>query len=63
MHDVYNADEAFVTGTGAEVVPAVSADGRTIGDGRPGPVTGKLVEAFRHMRTRDGAKVVYAGAV
>jgi branched-chain amino acid aminotransferase len=63
MHDVYNADEAFVTGTGAEVVPAVSADGRTIGDGRPGPITGKLVEAFRRTRTRDGAKVVYAGAV
>src|SRR6185436_7528587 len=48
MHDVYNADEAFVTGTGAEVVAAVSADGRTIGDGRPGPITRKLVEAFRH---------------
>ena len=63
MHDVYNADEAFVTGTGAEVVAAVSADGRTIGDGRPGPITRKLVEAFRHARTRDGAKVVYAGAV
>ena len=63
MHDVYNADEAFVTGTGAEVVAAVSADGRTIGDGRPGPITRKLIEAFRHARTRDGAKVVYAGAV
>jgi len=63
MHDVYNADEAFVTGTGAEVVAAVSADGRKIGDGRPGPITHKLVEAFRHTRTRDGAKVVYAGAV
>ena len=63
MHDVYNADEAFVTGTGAEVVAAVSADGRTIGDGRPGPITRKLVDAFRHTRTRDGAKVVYAGAV
>jgi branched-chain amino acid aminotransferase len=63
MHDVYNADEAFVTGTGAEIVAAVSADGRKIGDGRPGPITRKLVEAFRHARTRDGAKVVYAGAV
>ncbi len=63
MHDVYNADEAFVTGTGAEVVPAVLADGRKIGDGKPGPITHKLVEAFRHTRTRDGAKVVYAGAV
>ena len=63
MHDVYNADEAFVTGTGAEIVPAVSADGRRIGEGRPGPITRKLVEAFRHTRTRDGAKVVYAGAV
>jgi branched-chain amino acid aminotransferase len=61
MHDVYNADEAFVTGTGAEIVAAVSADGRKIGNGRPGPITRKLVEAFRSVRTRDGAKVVYAG--
>jgi branched-chain amino acid aminotransferase len=61
MHDVYNADEAFVTGTGAEIVGAVSADGRKIGSGRPGPLTRKLVEAFRSVRTRDGAKVVYAG--
>jgi branched-chain amino acid aminotransferase len=61
MHDVYNADEAFVTGTGAEIVAAVTADGRTIGTGRPGPITRKLVEAFRSVRTRDGAKVVYAG--
>ena len=63
MHDVYNADEAFVTGTGAEIVAAVSADGRTIGNGKPGPVTRRLVEAFKKVRTRDGAKVVYAGAV
>ena len=39
------------------------ADGRKIGEGKPGPITRKLVEAFRHTRTRDGAKVVYAGAV
>ena len=63
LYHAYNADEAFVTGTGAEIVAAVAADGRKIGDGKPGPITRKLVEAFRHTRTRDGAKVVYAGAV
>lgn len=42
LTDVYGADEAFVTGTFAGVVPAVEVDGRTIGDGRPGPLTGRL---------------------
>ena len=35
-HDVYIADECFLTGTAAEVVPVVKVDGRTIGDGKPG---------------------------
>jgi len=46
-HDVYIADECFLTGTGAEVVPVTKIDGRVIGDGRPGVVTRKLIEAFR----------------
>jgi len=44
--DLYLADEAFLTGTAAEVVPIVSVDDRTIGSGRPGPVTTSLQQAF-----------------
>ena len=52
LYDVYNADEAFLTGTAAEVIPAVQFDGRSIGDGRPGPITRRLIAAFReHTRT------------
>lgn len=55
LYDCYTADEAFLTGTAAEVIPMVTLDGRVIGDGRPGPVTARLTEAF-HERTRtDGA--------
>jgi len=52
QYDVYNADEVFLTGTAAEVIPAVQFDGRLIGDGKPGPVTRELIAAFReHTRT------------
>ena len=50
-HDLYVADECFLTGTAAEVVPVVQIDKRTIGDGHPGPVTKRLLEEF-HRRTR-----------
>ena len=46
-HDIYVADECFLTGTAAEVIAATSLDRRTIGDGTPGPITGRLLEAFR----------------
>ena len=46
-HDVYIADECFLTGTGAEVVPVTKIDGRVIADGKPGPITRKLIDAFR----------------
>ena len=48
-HDIYTADECFLTGSAAEVIAAVSLDGRTIGDGAPGPVTGQLLEDFRAL--------------
>lgn len=48
-HDIYVADECFLTGTAAEVIAAVSLDGRTIGDGKPGPVTMDLRERFRKL--------------
>ena len=45
------ADECFLTGTGAEVIPVTKIDGRAIGSGEPGPITRKLLEAFhRHVR-------------
>ena len=48
-HDVYIADECFLTGTAAEVVPVVKVDSRTIGDGRPGPITRDLMKRFHEL--------------
>lgn len=52
-HDVFVADECFLTGSAAEVIPAVRLDGRDIGDGRPGPITRQLNEAFRRLVLED----------
>ncbi len=46
-HDVYVADECFLTGSAAEVIPVVKVDQRVIGSGKPGPITKQLTEAFR----------------
>jgi len=46
-HDLYIADECFITGTGAEIVPITSIDRRTIGTGKPGPITQRLIAAFQ----------------
>jgi branched-chain amino acid aminotransferase len=46
-YDVYTADECFLTGTAAELIPVVKVDGRPVGTGRPGPVTQRLLELFR----------------
>ncbi|HEY3330071.1 MAG TPA: branched-chain-amino-acid transaminase [Capsulimonadaceae bacterium] len=51
-YDIYTADECFLTGTGAEVIPAVVLDSREIGTGKPGPVTMRLIELF-HAHTRE----------
>ena len=48
-HDVYSADECFLTGTAAEVIAVVKCDGRLIGDGRPGPITRQLRERFQQL--------------
>jgi branched-chain amino acid aminotransferase len=48
-HDVYTADECFLTGTAAEVIPVVKCDGRPIGAGKPGPVTRQLRERFQAL--------------
>jgi branched-chain amino acid aminotransferase len=55
--DLYTADEVFVTGTAAEVAPIVKIDGRTIGTGKPGPVTKKLMAAFREVTKREGTPI------
>ncbi|MGA2441869.1 MAG: branched-chain-amino-acid transaminase [Tepidisphaeraceae bacterium] len=50
-HDLYIADECFLTGTAAEVVPVTRIDGRPIGAGTPGPITRRLMEAFhKHVK-------------
>ncbi len=51
--DLYSADEAFLTGTAAEVIPMVTIDGRPIGDGKPGHVTNDLIARFR-QHTSEG---------
>jgi branched-chain amino acid aminotransferase len=48
-HDVFIADECFLTGTAAELIPVVKCDGRAIGTGKPGPVTRQLREAFQRL--------------
>ena len=47
--DLYTADECFITGSGAELMPVTAVDGRIIGTGKPGPVTGRLTAAFRKL--------------
>ncbi len=48
-HDVYIADECFLTGSAAEVIPVVKVDSRIIGNGKPGPVTANLTKRFREL--------------
>jgi len=48
-HDVFIADECFLTGTAAEIVPVVKCDARVIGTGKPGPITRQLREAFQKL--------------
>lgn len=55
--DLYTADEVFVTGTAAEVGPIVMIDGRTIGNGRPGPVTRQLMSAFKTATAQSGTPI------
>ncbi len=56
-YDLYTADEVFLTGTAAEIIPVVKVDDRTIGAGRPGPKTWKIIEAFRKITTVDGVRI------
>lgn len=56
-HDIYIADECFLTGTAAEVIPVVKLDQRVIGTGEPGKVTQKLIAAFRHLANNFGTSI------
>ena len=53
-YDLYTADEIFLTGTAAEVIPAVKYDQRKIGDGTPGPISKLLIEEFRALAHSEG---------
>lgn len=53
-HDLYIADECFLTGSAAEVIPVSSLDGRPIGDGKPGPITRDLLERFKKLTIAGG---------
>ncbi|MBN1492791.1 MAG: branched-chain-amino-acid transaminase [Candidatus Omnitrophica bacterium] len=55
-HDLFNADEIFLTGTAAELIPVVEVDKRTIGDGKSGAISLKLLKAFRAITPKDGVK-------
>src|SRR5438093_543907 len=57
-YDLFNADECFLTGTGAEIVPVVKLDGRVIGNGKPGPITKKLVGQY-HALTKVSGEPIY----
>ncbi len=56
-HEIYIADECFLTGTAAEVIPVVKLDQRVIGNGEPGKVTQKLIAAYRHYANNFGTQI------
>jgi len=57
-YDVFNAEECFLTGTAAEILPVVKVDGRIIGDGKPGPITTRLVSQY-HALTKASGEPIY----
>jgi branched-chain amino acid aminotransferase len=57
LYDVYNADEAFLTGTAAEVGPVVEVDKRPVGTGVPGPVTKEIISRFHDYALSTGTPV------
>lgn len=55
--EVFTADECFLSGTAAEAIPVVKVDGRTIANGKPGPVTKKITEAFKELIKTEGTEI------
>jgi branched-chain amino acid aminotransferase len=56
-YDIWNADECFLTGTGAEVIPVVKLDGREVGTGKPGPITNRVLAEFRRRVLTEGTRI------
>lgn len=56
-YEVWTADEMFLTGTAAEIIPVVDVDGRVIGDGKPGEATARLLEKFHEKVRVDGTMI------
>jgi len=57
LYELHTADECFLTGTAAEIVPVARCDGRVIGDGKPGPITKRLMEQFKEVTVTEGVPV------
>jgi len=56
-YDLFNADECFLTGTGAEIIPVTKIDGRVIGSGKPGPITRSLVQRYHALTQVSGEPI------
>ena len=56
MDDMYAADEVFLTGTAAEIIPVIKIDERKISGGKPGTITLRLIEEFQKLTKVDGVK-------
>ena len=56
-YEVYIADECFLTGTAAEVIPVVKVDGRIIGNGKPGKITQELNKKFKELTQTTGTPI------
>ncbi len=56
-YDLFNADECFLTGTGAEIIAVVKIDGRVIGTGKPGTVTDGLVRQYHALTQSSGEPI------
>jgi branched-chain amino acid aminotransferase len=56
-YDIYTADECFLTGTAAEIIPVISLDKRLIGTGTPGPVTARFIARFRELTRASGTPI------
>lgn len=56
-YDLFNADECFLTGTGAEIMPVIKIDGRVIGTGKPGPVSKQLIAEYHALTKVSGEPI------
>jgi branched-chain amino acid aminotransferase len=56
-YDLYNADECFLTGTGAEIIPVVNIDGRKIGTGKPGKLSKQLMKEYHTLTNSTGEPI------